>query len=952
MPFLSLSITENDDATLESLQFDLESIKVATNNFSEDNWLGRGGFGIVYKGKLPDGKEVAVKRLVTKDLGRGGDEQFKNEILILAKLQHRNLVTLLGFCLEEDEMLLIYEFLPNNSLDKFIFDSSKRHTFIRWETRFKIINGIVRGLIYLHEQSRLRIIHRDLKAGNVLLDEEFNPKISDFGMARLFNIDQTQSVASKIVGTFGYMAPEYVLQGQVSMKSDVYSFGVQVLETISGQKISSFRSEDNLETLLEFVWRNWIEGTAWNVVDPVLSNAHGTEILRCIHVGLLCVQQNPKDRPTMPLVDLMLRSDPISLPVPSKPAFFDRGNMLDNAPPQGILWLSISLTSAQNAGVDLARFSCNDTLGTYNETSAYAANLKTLLTSLITNSQENCGFHNLTAGDTSNDTVNVIALCRGDLKSSDCTACLVNAARRIQVDCPNNFEAIGWYNDCMLRYSPRSIFGTMEPLPGDGLNSVGNTSDPVRFQETLGTLLRSLQATAVAGNYLKKYGQGSAKLNPLYEVFAYVQCTPDLSKQDCSRCIEITLNFLASCCADKLWSIILRPNCILRFGNYEFYTPTYDKCSSLPHPSSPPSLDNASSPSQVVQDSDNGGALQFSLETIKQATCNFSDANKLGEGGFGSVYKGELSNGQQVAVKRLSKDKKSGQGHDEFTNEVHLLAKLQHRNLVRLLGFCLESDESLLVYEFMSNTSLEKFLFDQTRRKYLDWDTRFKIIMGIARGILYLHEDSRLKIIHRDLKASNVLLDEEMNPKIADFGMARLIKLDQTHASTIKVVGTYGYIAPEYAMSGVLSVRCDVYSFGVILLEIISGQSNLFNQHLGGDSLLSRARRLWSTGAVMEIVDPELGTNYSRNDVMRCIQVGLHCVEEDAPSRPTMASVVVMLSSNSTDFPPSTASTSSSTIDDDQDRNTPWRHGFGNLESEPNYDQNSSYLLERHLLRC
>ncbi|XP_021719324.1 putative receptor-like protein kinase At4g00960 [Chenopodium quinoa] len=327
--------SENDNATLESLQFDLEYIKVATNNFSQDNWLGRGGFGIVYKGKLPDGKEVAVKRLVTKDLGRGGDEQFKNEILILAKLQHRNLVTLLGFCLEEDEMLLVYEFLPNNSLDYFIFDSSKRHTFLRWETRFKIINGIVRGLIYLHEQSRLRIIHRDLKAGNVLLDEEFNPKISDFGMARLFNIDQTQSVASKIVGTFGYMAPEYVLQGQVSMKSDVYSFGVLVLEIISGQKISSFRSEQNLETLLEFVWRNWIEGTAWNVVDPALSNAHSMEILRCIHVGLLCVQQNPKDRPTMPLADLMLRSDPISLPVPSKPAFFDRGNMLDNAPLQG-----------------------------------------------------------------------------------------------------------------------------------------------------------------------------------------------------------------------------------------------------------------------------------------------------------------------------------------------------------------------------------------------------------------------------------------------------------------------------------------------------------------------------------------------------------------------------------------------------------------------------------------
>ncbi|XP_021719608.1 cysteine-rich repeat secretory protein 38-like [Chenopodium quinoa] len=174
------------------------------------------------------------------------------------------------------------------------------------------------------------------------------------------------------------------------------------------------------------------------------------------------------------------------------PIFHYHSPMISRSLPFLVLWLSISLTSAQNAGVDLARFSCNDTLGTYNETSAYAANLKTLLTSLITNSQENCGFHNLTAGDTSNDTVNVIALCRGDLKSSDCTACLVNAARRIQVDCPNNFEAIGWYNDCMLRYSPRSIFGTMEPLPGDGLNSVGNTSDPVRFELCLSNTIPTM----------------------------------------------------------------------------------------------------------------------------------------------------------------------------------------------------------------------------------------------------------------------------------------------------------------------------------------------------------------------------------------------------------------------------------------------------------------------------
>lgn len=309
--------------TLQSLQFSLGAIKVATADFSDDNKLGQGGFGIVYKGKLPDGQEVAVKRL-SRNSGQG-DVQFKNEILILAKLQHRNLVRLLGFCLEGEEMILIYEFMTNKSLDIFLLDPEQR-AFLPWETRYKVINGIARGLQYLHEDSRLRIIHRDLKAGNVLLDGEFNPKIADFGMARLFEMDQTRLVTNKIVGTYGYMPPEYVQHGRVSVKLDVFSFGVLVLEIVSGQMISSFTIEENSENLLSFAWTNWKEGTPWNMVDPALPAASKTEILRCIHIGLLCIQHNPADRPTMSSIALMLSSSSMSLPVPSQPAFFTRRN--------------------------------------------------------------------------------------------------------------------------------------------------------------------------------------------------------------------------------------------------------------------------------------------------------------------------------------------------------------------------------------------------------------------------------------------------------------------------------------------------------------------------------------------------------------------------------------------------------------------------------------------------
>ncbi|CAN6372415.1 unnamed protein product, partial [Urochloa humidicola] len=313
-------VWEPEGRTSEFRIYEFSQVLEATSNFSEENKLGQGGFGPVFRGRLTDGLEMAVKRLASHS-GQGFAE-FKNEILLVAKLQHSNLVRLLGCCSQGEERILIYEYLPNKSLDFFIFDETRR-ALLDWTKRLAIIEGIAQGLLYLHKHSRLRVIHRDLKASNILLDSDMNPKISDFGLARIFGTNDSQGNTRRIAGTFGYMAPEYALGGIFSIKSDVFSFGVIILEIVSGKRTSSFHEYEDFINLLGHAWQLWKDGLWLQLVDPSLdAERHAPEMMRCINIALLCVQENASDRPTMSDVIAMLSSETKTLLEPERPAYF------------------------------------------------------------------------------------------------------------------------------------------------------------------------------------------------------------------------------------------------------------------------------------------------------------------------------------------------------------------------------------------------------------------------------------------------------------------------------------------------------------------------------------------------------------------------------------------------------------------------------------------------------
>uniref|UniRef100_A0A0E0ECI9 Uncharacterized protein n=1 Tax=Oryza meridionalis TaxID=40149 RepID=A0A0E0ECI9_9ORYZ len=594
------------------------------------------------------------------------------------------------------------------------------------------------------------------------------------------------------------------------------------------------------------------------------------------------------------------------------------------------------------------------TTGNFTANSTYQANLDAVAAALPRNTSSSPDLFATAMVGAVPEQVSALALCRGDANATECSGCLATAFQDVQNMCAYDKDAAIYYDPCILYYSNVPFLSSVDNAASTNRVNLQNvTSDPGRFNGMVAALVNAT-ADYAAHNSTRRYASGEAVLDRESEfpkVYSWAQCTPDLTPAQCGDCLAAIIAKLPRLFTNRIGGRVLGVRCSYRYEVNPFLNgPVMVHLTAPPIPTaSPPAAPAAaaagegkdynvprlvlvillptiaalvlinilvwlcfwrrmerlrsgatqpySSNSAESENISSVESMLIDISTLRAATGCFAERNKLGEGGFGAVYKGTLPDGDQIAVKRLSKS--SAQGVGELKNELALVAKLQHKNLVRLVGVCLEQEERLLVYEFVPNRSLDQILFDDDKRQQLDWGKRYKIINGIARGLQYLHEDSQLKVVHRDLKASNILLDMNMNPKISDFGLARLFGRDQTQGVTNLVIGTYGYMSPEYAMRGNYSLKSDVFSFGVMVLEIVTGKKNNdCYDSLQSEDLLTLVWEQWTARAVSEAVDPVMGGGFSWSDVMRCIHIGLLCVQENPADRPVMSSVVMMLGSD------------------------------------------------------
>ncbi|KAI3704396.1 hypothetical protein L1987_74615 [Smallanthus sonchifolius] len=524
---------------------------------------------------------------------------------------------------------------------------------------------------------------------------------------------------------------------------------------------------------------------------------------------------------------------------------------------------------------------------------------------------------NLSVGDL----VYAQAQCRNYLTVDGCVDCIDIGVFNI-LKCTVGNSAYVFLDDCSVRYEAFNDFYNNpnvneEPDGVTGFSICGNLS----ASQTLSNY------SQIVDDFLSDIRDATPKTSNLYvanirriadenaTVYAVAQCAENINQTICQACMNTAYNKLKECLPDTEGKYFDNA-CFAKYSETPFFSDnqTIDITNILKgvHSSKVAMivgvigglvllflifvlcLFRLRKTSNKTEQEDLNGTLNYNYKDLQLATNNFSEENILGKGGFGEVFKAIIDDKNVVAVKKLQVQ--NVRAKEDFENEVKLISNIRHRNLLRLLGWSSEGSDLLLVLEYMTNGSLDQFLWG-AKRGTLDWNQRYEIILGIAKGLAHLHNEFHVKIIHRDIKSSNILLSDDFKAKIADFGLARFQPEEETHVNT-KFVGTLGYAAPEYALRGVLSEKVDTYSFGIVILEIVSGRrsTDINSDRSSMEYLLEHAWKLYEKKLHIKLIDETLNLNeYQQESVMKITEIALLCTQSLASNRPTMSEVVLML---------------------------------------------------------
>ncbi|OVA01052.1 Protein kinase domain [Macleaya cordata] len=956
-------------------EFTFKELKNATSNFDEKMKLGQGGFGVVYKGELANEDTVVAVKKFSRESMKGKDD-FLAELTIINRLRHKHLVRLVGWCHKNGMLLLVYDYMPNGSLDKWLFGGPDK--ILSWDNRFKITYGVASALHYLHNEYDQKVVHRDLKASNIMLDSDFNARLGDFGLARAIENERTSYAELEgVQGTVGYIAPECLLTGKATRESDVFGFGAVVLELVCGQrpwtKIAGF------QFLVDWVWKLYREGRILEAVDRRLGNDYVHEQAeKLLLLGLACSHPIANERPkTQTIFQIVSGSASVPFIHPFKPAFvwptmdpfveeeertatksadeipvtssssYDGSSSLSKSFITTIffavlvfpaistaqnpeyfnyyennfnethyeLFQTLSSASIDGGALQITPDSLNDKFSLLNKSgrAMFKQRFKFWEPSKNKNSSDDT-----VASFNSTFLVNVYPASQNKIPAEGLAFII---APDLEIPLNSEGQWLGLTNQTIdgnltNKFVAIELDTSKQDFDPDN-NHLGLNINSVISNKTVSLSQYNITIApdpANATNYtLWVQYDGKSKLlevfmaeegeskpkNPFlreilnlreylnqYSYFGFSASTGSTAQLNCVLMWNLTMEMLPEE-KDRGWLKILLgvgiPGVVflvILLGGLGYY---WKKSRHVDDPNILGALKSLP-----------GTPREFTFKELKKATNNFDEKMKLGQGGFGVVFKGVLANENTVvAVKKFSRE--NIKGKDDFLSELTIINRLRHRHLVRLVGWCHKNGMLLLVYDYMPNGSLDNHLFGGPEN-ILSWDHRYKIIYGVASALHYLHNEYDQKVVHRDLKASNIMLDADFNARLGDFGLARAIENERTSYAELEgVPGTIGYIAPECFHTGKATRESDIYGFGAVVLEVVCGERP-WTKIAGFTFLVDWVWKLYREGRILEAVDERLGNDYVAEQAEKLLLLGLACSHPIAGERPKTQTIFQIVS--------------------------------------------------------